>query len=165
MKHSGKDTGHFGNGEDDLDPLIKLALVHYQFEAIHPFSDGNGRTGRIINILFLVLHGLLDLPVLYLSKAIIERKNDYYRLLRQVTETMKRAHDDLPSRVYSKELIELLFQQPYTKGQFLVDAGIAERKTAAEYLKELEKIGVLKARKIGRETLYLNGKLYSLLSQ
>jgi len=67
--------------------------------------------------------------------------------------------------VYSKELIELLFCQPYTKGQFLVDAGIAKRQTAAEYLKELEKIGVLKTQKIGRETLYLNGKLYDLLSK
>ena len=67
--------------------------------------------------------------------------------------------------MYSKELIELLFHQPYTKGQFLVDAGIAERKTAAEYLKELEKTGILKAHKIGRENLYLNVKLYRLLSQ
>lgn len=66
--------------------------------------------------------------------------------------------------MYSKELIELLFRQPYTKGQFLVDAGIAQRKTAAEYLKELEKIGILKSLKIGKETLYLNVRLYDLLS-
>ena len=63
------------------------------------------------------------------------------------------------------ELIELLFRQPYTKGQFLVDAGIAQRKTAAEYLKELEKIGVLRAMRIGKETLYLNVRLYDLLSR
>ncbi len=69
-----------------LDPLIKLALIHYQFEAIHPFSDGNGRTGRILNILYLVQQELLGLPVLYLSKYIIENKIDYYRLLREVTE-------------------------------------------------------------------------------
>lgn len=68
-----------------IDPLIKLALIHYQFEAIHPFSDGNGRTGRIINILYLVFKGLLDLPVLYLSKYIIDHRADYYRLLRGVT--------------------------------------------------------------------------------
>lgn len=188
------------HGEDDIDPLIKLALIHYQFEIIHPFSDGNGRTGRIINILYLVFQGLLDLPVLYLSKFVIDRKNEYYRLLRQVTEkrewepwilymldaveetatftrkrildirdlmteTMEGAKETLPGRVYSKELIELLFRQPYTKVQFLVDAGIAKRQTAAEYLKELEKIGVLKAQKIGRETLYLNGKLYDLISK
>ena len=70
----------------DLDPLIKMALIHYQFEAIHPFSDGNGRTGRILNVLYLVNEDLLGLPVLYLSKYIIQNKPDYYRLLREVTE-------------------------------------------------------------------------------
>jgi len=194
-----KNLEDFIHAEDEMDPLIKLALIHYQFEAIHPFSDGNGRTGRIINILFLILHGLLELPVLYLSKAIIERKNDYYRLLRQVTEngqwepwilymlasieetatftreriiairdlmleTMARARRELPRRVYSKELIELLFQQPYCKISFLVDAGIASRNIASSYLGELVKINILKKETIGRETLYLNHKLYELLS-
>ena len=195
-----KNLEDFIHAEDDLDPLIKLALIHYQFEAIHPFADGNGRTGRIINILFLVLNGLLDLPVLYLSKSIIEHKNDYYRLLRQVTEkglwepwilfilkaikdtaiftrertlsiralmteAMETGKGKLPAHVYSKELIEVIFRQPYTKGQFLVDAGIAKRQTAAEYLKELEKIGILETHKIGKETLYLNLDLYELLSK
>ena len=81
-----------------------------------------------------------------------------------LSETMERAKKELPGRVYSKELIELLFLQPYTKGQFLVDAGIAKRQTAAEYLKALEKIGVLKSQKIGKEVLYLNTRLYDLLS-
>jgi len=82
-----------------------------------------------------------------------------------MTETKEKARERLPARVYSKELIETIFRQPYTKGQFLVDAGIAQRKTAAEYLKELEKIGILKPYKIGRETLYLNVELYELLSR
>jgi Fic family protein len=82
-----------------------------------------------------------------------------------MAETMEKARKKLPARVYSKELIELIFRQPYTKGQFLVDGGIAQRKTAAEYLKELEKIGILKAIKIGRESLFLNRKLYDLLSR
>jgi Fic family protein len=175
-------------------------LIHYQFEAIHPFTDGNGRTGRILNILYLVFKGLLDLPVLYLSKYIIEQKTDYYRLLRGVTysadwqpwilymldaveqtalftrqrivqirdlmeETLKTAREKLPSRVYSKELVELLFHPPYTKGQFVVDAGIAKRQATAEYLRELEKIGVLRSQRIGKEALYLNVALYDLLSQ
>lgn len=72
--------------EDTVDPLIKLALIHYQFECIHPFTDGNGRTGRILNILFLVFMDLLDLPVLYQSKYIIEKKNAYYRLIMRVTK-------------------------------------------------------------------------------
>ncbi len=67
----------------DVDPLIKMAVIHYQFESIHPFYDGNGRTGRIINVLYLVQKGLLDIPVLYLSRAIIKSKGDYYRLLQK----------------------------------------------------------------------------------
>ena len=195
-----KELETFIHTADDIDPLVKLALIHYQFEAVHPFFDGNGRTGRIIIIYYLLHKGLLDLPVLYLSKYIIDRKSEYYRLLRQVTErsawepwilymldavettaaltrqqildiralmddTVTFAKNKLPTRVYSKELIELVFRQPYTKGQLLVDAGIAERKTAADYLQELEKIGILKRKKVGRENLYLNEKLYKLLSK
>jgi Fic family protein len=70
----------------DIDPLVKMALIHYQFEAIHPFTDANGRTGRILNILYLLQKDLIGLPILYLSKYIIETKSDYYRLLREVTE-------------------------------------------------------------------------------
>jgi len=76
-----------------------------------------------------------------------------------------KASVKLPARVYSKELIELLFRQPYTKGQFIVDAGLAERQTAAEYLKELERVGLLKSRKVGKENLYLNMRLYDLLAK
>lgn len=76
---------HFIHAEDDLDPLVRMAVAHYQFEAIHPFHDGNGRTGRVMNILMLIEAGLLQDPILYLSRAIIARKNDYYRLLRAVT--------------------------------------------------------------------------------
>jgi len=75
----------FVHATDDLDPLVRMAVAHYQFEAIHPFHDGNGRTGRVINILMLIEAGLLSDPILYLSRAIIARKNDYYRLLRDVT--------------------------------------------------------------------------------
>lgn len=187
------------HADDAVDPLVKLAVIHYQFETIHPFGDGNGRTGRIINILYLILKDLMELPVLYLSKHIIENKSEYYRLLRKVTEkkqwepwilfmlgaievtasfsskrilairslmedTLAKAKQELPNRVYSKELIELLFHQPYTKGEFVVEAGIAKRKTAASYLKELEKIGVLKSQKVGKQVLYLNVALYDLLA-
>jgi len=71
----------------DMDPLLKMAIIHYQFESIHPFYDGNGRTGRIINILYLVQKGLLGLPILYLSRFIIDHKNDYYRMLQQIRIT------------------------------------------------------------------------------
>jgi len=69
----------------EIDPLVRMAIQHYQFEAIHPFADGNGRTGRILNILFLVQLGLLNSPILYLSRYIIQNKADYYRLLKNVT--------------------------------------------------------------------------------
>jgi Fic family protein len=71
----------------DIDPLIKMAIIHFQFETIHPFYDGNGRTGRIINILYLVLNELLNIPILYLSRYIIQYKGDYYRHLQNVRET------------------------------------------------------------------------------
>jgi Fic family protein len=70
----------------DADPLVKMAIIHHQFESIHPFYDGNGRTGRIINVLYLVQRGLLDIPVLYLSRAIVREKSEYYRLLQVVRE-------------------------------------------------------------------------------
>jgi len=195
-----KNLEEYIHAENKIDPLIKLAVIHYQFEAIHPFSDGNGRTGRILCILYLIQQSLLELPVLYLSQYIINRKSDYYRLLREVTEksqwepwvlfmleaventavqtkqkiiairdlmeqTRVHAKEKLPGRVYSKELLELLFKQPYTKVQFLVDEGIAKRQAAADYLRECEKIGILKIRKLGKERLYLNSELYKLLSK
>lgn len=186
------------NDQDKIDPLIKLAVIHYQFEAIHPFTDGNGRTGRIINILYIIQQKLLDLPVIYLSRYIIENKNEYYKYLRNVTEknewipwvayvlkglhntatatvnkineigdildkTLNEMKTKISSRVYSKELIELLFTQPYCKVEFLVNAGIAKRQTAADYLKEIEKTGLLKSKKVGKEVLYLNVKLFEML--
>ena len=186
--------------DDQLDPLVRLALIHYQFEAIHPFEDGNGRTGRIFNILYLVGQGLLDIPVLYLSHFIIEHKKDYYRLLRDVTEkqewepwvlfmlsaveetsirtcqrilairhlleeTTTMCRTNLPRQIYSKELIEMIFVQPYCKIQFVVDAGIAQRQTAADYLKALEEIGVLKSEREGREKLFSNPALLKVLKE
>jgi len=185
---------------DALDPLVKMAIAHYQFEAIHPFDDGNGRTGRILNLLYLLDRKLLNIPVLYLSRYIIQNKADYYRLLKDVTErqdwepwllyvlagveetavwttnrihaikklfeeTVEQCREKLPGRVYSKELIELIFVQPYCKIQFLIDADIAKRQTASEYLKELESIGVLVGEKHGREVVYRHPRLLEVLSE
>ena len=195
-----KNLEDFIHSENGIDDLVRLAIMHYQFEAIHPFPDGNGRTGRVLNILYLVEKGLLEAPILYLSKYIIENKNQYHKKLRAVTEkfdwegwilfmlkgvevtaiyTLKKinaindlmqetiayAKEKLPSRVYSKELIELLFEQPYCKVKFLVDEDIAKRQTAAEYLQELEKIGILKSQKVGVENLFLNVRLFEILKQ
>lgn len=75
-----------GDAPDDLDPLVKMAIAHHQFESIHPFYDGNGRTGRIVNVLYLVKEDLLDYPILYLSRNIVKTKADYYRLLQSVRD-------------------------------------------------------------------------------
>lgn len=182
---------------DDTSSLIKLAIQHYQFESIHPFYDGNGRTGRIINVLYLILKGLLDEPVLYLSGFIIAHKGDYYRLLQEVktktnweewilyilrgiehtalatiqqvnhinvlfNETQRLVQQQLP-RIYSKDLIEQLFVHPYCKIDFLVAQLRIERKTASRYLNSLVEIAVLQPQQKGKETIYVNTKLYDLL--
>ena len=194
-----RDLENFMHGDDALDVLVKMALVHYQFEAIHPFPDGNGRTGRILNILYLVDRGLLNLPVLYLSRYIIDHKNAYYEGLRRVTEeaawedwvlymldaveqTSLRTHGQINAilalmesvrervqreapGIYSKDLVEQIFRQPYCKISFLERAGMGTRQTCAKYLRELEKLGVLQGQKIGREVYFVNGKLFDLLTQ
>ena len=182
---------------DDLDAPIKMAIVHYQFEAIHPFYDGNGRTGRIVNILFLMLSGLLEIPILYLSSYIIKNKSEYYRLLRAVSSegtwqawvlymlegveltaqksivlinainvSMQESKEVIVKalpKLYSKELLELLFKHPYTKINFLVEELGITRKTAGLYLKAFEEIGILKSEKKGREVYFINKRLFELL--
>ncbi|WP_068809908.1 protein adenylyltransferase Fic [Pseudohongiella nitratireducens] len=188
----------FLHKQPDLDPLIRMAVMHYQFEAIHPFTDGNGRTGRILNILYLVQEELLSLPILYLSRYIIASKGQYYSGLLAVTKeqawepwllymldavestakwtTQKilsiRALSDrtadyvraqLP-KIYSRELVDTIFEQPCCRISNLVDAGIAKRQTASEYLKKLVGIGVLVEQQAGRERLYIHPKLIQLVT-
>jgi Fic family protein len=194
-----RDLENFMHADDSLDPLVKMALMHYQFEAIHPFPDGNGRTGRILNILYLVDKGLLNLPVLYLSRYIIDHKTAYYEGLRRVTEegawqdwvlymldaieqTSIRTHQQITDilalmesvrewvqreapGIYSKDLIEQIFKQPYCKIQFLERAGMGTRQTCAKYLRELEKLGILTGQKIGREVYFVNDSLFTLLTR
>lgn len=100
------------------DPLIKMALIHHQFESIHPFYDGNGRTGRIINVLYLVKEGLLDIPVLYLSSHIVQTKSDYYRLLQTVRE-QDRWEDWV---LYMLEAVEITAQQTIATVQAIKSA-------------------------------------------
>lgn len=190
---------HFNQNEDELSPLINLAILHYQFESIHPFYDGNGRTGRILNILYLILNNLINVPILYLSSYIIENKPEYYRLLNrtnrkgkweewimfmlraiestskdtitkitniknQLDKTLIKVQKDSP-KIYRKELVELLFEQPYSKIEFVVDKLNVERKAASRYLRELENIRILESQKVGRETLFINRELIEILKQ
>jgi Fic family protein len=189
----------FLHEETKLDPLIRMAVGHYQFEAIHPFTDGNGRTGRVLNSLFLIQEGLLTLPILYLSRYLIQEKENYYRLLLEITqkqnwenwvlfilkgveETSKWTRDKIEAirklmvhtseyvqeqapKIYSYELLSLIFELPYCRIQNVSEKKIAERQAASRYLKELTKIGILKERPVGREKLFIHPKLMLLLSQ
>jgi Fic family protein len=183
----------------EFDPLVRLAAAHYQFEAIHPFTDGNGRTGRVLNSLFLIEQGLLTLPILYLSRYIIQRKADYYRLLQGVTSkqawepwllyliagveetaqwttgkitairklvahTVDHVRRAAP-KIYSRELVDLIFEQPYCRIQNLTQSGIAGRQAASRYLKQLARIGVLDEIAVGREKLFVHPKLMHLLTR
>lgn len=189
---------NFLHEAEDLDPLVRLAIQHYQFEAIHPFVDGNGRTGRVLNVLYLVEQGLLDKPILYLSRYIIQNKADYYRSLLEVTangdwvswvlymlrgieetclwttdkirairELMSHTAEYVQRRlpkIYSWELVQLLFMQPYCRIAHIVDRDIAKRQTASVYLKQLSDIGILEEIKSGRESLFVHPKYIELLS-
>lgn len=184
--------------EDEIEPLVRMSAAHYQFEAIHPFTDGNGRTGRVLNSLFLVEQGLLPLPVLYMSRYIITNKTDYYELLLNVTRneewepwmifmlqgveetsgwttekiaairdlrehTGRFVREKLP-KIYSWELVDVLFEQPYCRIANLVEAEIVERQAASRYLKELSSIGVLIEEEVGREKLFTHPRLLALLT-
>lgn len=181
----------------DLDPLIKMALVHFQFESIHPFTDGNGRTGRILNILYLVRAGVLSQPVLYLSRYINRNRSEYYRLLNsmhsdpdsfkdfilymlrgieemsrftiafinRMQEAMKAAEAIMEKSGIKqrKEMTELLFYNFYIKSEFVQERLGVSRNTADKYLRELKALGIVEAERVGREMLYKNSWLYSLM--
>ncbi len=181
----------------DLDPLIRMALIHHQFESIHPFPDGNGRIGRVLNVLYLAHKGLLDAPILYLSRAINRMKPDYYRLLQAVreqgaweewiiyildavTETAKttlqivssiwdqmakhknRMRNELP-KIYSQDLLNNLFRNPYTRIEYVAHDLKINRQTARKYLKRLTEKGLVEEVKSGRNNYYINRKLVDLL--
>ncbi len=186
------------HAENDVDPLIRMAVAHYQFEAIHPFTDGNGRTGRVINLLFLIERELLSAPILYLSRYVIANKAAYYELLLEVTKScaweawilfmldavaetaqsttqkiaaIRKLIDDVAERIkdgapsiYSRELTELIFVQPYCRISDVVEAGLAKRQTASVHLKTLCNIGILQERKAGREKLFINPAFLKLLA-
>ena len=189
----------FLHNQTELDPLIRMAVGHYQFEAIHPFIDGNGRTGRVINILYLIQEELLNLPILYLSRHIIAHKADYYALLlgvtrdqawepwllfilRAVAETSKWTTGKIAAirklaehtaehvrarlpKIYTRELVDAIFEQPYCRIGNLVDKGIAQRQAASRYLHDLAELGVLREMAVGKERIFIHPKLMELLNR
>ncbi len=191
------DLERYINSEGEVDDLIRLAVIHYQFESIHPFYDGNGRTGRIVNILYLVLKGLLDSPILYLSKYIMNRKQEYYERLRNIQskndweawivymlcgvkemaaeslailKAINRLIDETSDiikernqRLYSRELIETIFLEFYTRiGDVQERLGVS-RKTASAYLNELVEIDILEVEIRGREKIFINRRLLDIV--
>lgn len=185
----------------DIDPLVKVAIVHHQFESIHPFYDGNGRTGRIINILLLVIYDLLDLPILYLSRYITHNKGSYYQLIqairdksddnaneweqwvlfilkgieetadntisliKQISNLMnqyKKVLRPLFVKQYKHELLNNLFNHPYTKIEFVEREMMVSRQTASKYLDMITQTGLLQKIKMGKENYYINTKLVDL---
>ena len=185
------------NEFSNLDPLIKMAIIHYQFESIHPFYDGNGRTGRIINILYLVLQGLLDIPILYLSRYITQNKAEYYQVLQDVRTkndwehlilyflksvevTAKQTIDLITNintlmqnyktdiqtklpKIYSQDLINNLFRNPYTKIEFLEQELKVSYLTARKYLDTLAETGFVEKTKVGKSNYYINTALIKVL--
>jgi len=190
---------HETEGPAALDPLVRMSVAHYQFEAIHPFTDGNGRTGRVVNSLFLVEQGLLDRPILYLSRYVIAHKADYYRLLLEVTrdgswepwilymlrgieETARWTLDKIAAirrltvmvtehlrdrypKLYDRDLVDVIFEQPYCRIRNVVQRGLGTRQSASRYLHGLVDAGVLREEPLGREKLFVNPRLMSLLTR
>ena len=175
-----------------------MALIHFQFESIHPFHDGNGRTGRILNVLYLILKKKLSLPVLYLSKYINSNKSLYYDCLNKAQKDLKNIVDYIiyivngvyetciftidfirkfnnvmeecgtliqqkAPKIYSKELVEYLFFDFYTKNEYFRKKLSISRNTATKYLNELVDIGILSVENIGVEKLYKNNYLFELM--
>lgn len=180
-----------------IDSLLKMAMAHYQFEAIHPFRDGNGRTGRILCILYLIQKQLLDLPILYLSAYILQNKEDYYWKLNGVTGTLlwrswilymleavsQTAEYTIDKILRIKSLMEKtkammqenglpvgrmdvpkLFEQPYIRPKNLLSDKIKSINTAKKYLSQLESLGMLTKEKVGKEYIWFNTDLMTILS-
>lgn len=188
---------YFNEPIREISPLIRMAVQHYQFESIHPFYLENGRTGRVLNLLFLRQHNLLPYPMLSLSEYILQNKIEYYHLYQQVreqdewtswilfllrglesvarkisnqllaTETVYKSTTELCRRearsIYTKPLIDLIFQRPYCKIEYLQEFNIAHRKAAGKYLHTLKELGILEVRKFGKENIFIHQAVMNLL--
>ncbi|MFZ2242255.1 MAG: Fic/DOC family N-terminal domain-containing protein [Gordonia amarae] len=193
------DWERFIHTDNGLDPLVRMAVAHYQFEAIHPYADGNGRTGRIINILMLCHLGVLGSPILYLSRYIIATKDDYYRHLLAVTgesawedwivymlhgvdqtsrsvlskiTAITELTDDFAHRARAvtsgggdRELLRVLFEQPYCRIATVVSRTGVSRPTATKRLEALVAAGMLSDIKVGRDRLFINRELLRVLTR
>lgn len=186
------------NDKDGIDPLIKSAVFHFQFESIHPFLDGNGRVGRIMVILYLIMAKRLDIPVLFLSGYIMKHKKQYYECLQEANkkgdfmdvvmfmlhaveeqadstvktiteiETLMNEFKKVLSKktsFYSHEFIQLLFSKPFMTIDYLqTGLELSSRQTASKYLAHMVKLGLFKAKSIGKYKFFYSEKFLNLLS-
>ncbi|MCV0370543.1 Fic/DOC family N-terminal domain-containing protein [Filomicrobium sp.] len=199
LTHLLADWARFQTESEDIDPLVHLAVSHYLFTSAQPFALATGPAARILTLMSLLNTGLIDLPVLYLSRHLLATKGSYDRSLAKVTETGEwepfldymltaieqsaiwtngklratRAMIDMTAdhiktyapKIYSPELAELIFIEPYTRIQHLGRSGIAKRQTAAVYLKQLAAIGILKEHKVGRSKIFIHRKYLYLMAR
>lgn len=180
-----------------LDPILVTILAHYQFEAIHPFGDGNGRTGRILMVLSLTHFNLLDLPVLFISGYINNHKSEYYKAIRKVTEdgdwrgyinymlnafnrqaiesteillSIKDLHEEVKRKIrselpkiYSRDLIDAIFNQPFITPTRYGEMLKVTYQTGSNHLKAIEKLGVMQSVRVGKYLFFANVALLDLL--
>jgi Fic family protein len=188
------------NNPSEYDPLIDMAIIHYQFEAIHPFYDGNGRTGRVLNIIYLMLKDIIKLPILYLSRYVNRNREEYYNLLKRIEEDENRIEDfvifmlkaveettiftieiielinleilqtkflvrEKLSKIYTAEMVDVLFLDFYTKNEYFKKRLGLSRNTASKYLNQLVELGVLSKEQVGKEIIYKNMAMFNIVER
>lgn len=179
------------NMQDDIDPLIKAWVMHYQFEAIHPFYDGNGRTWRVLIVLYLVLTRKLDYPILFLSEYIYKHRSDYYHILNTTSKTwdyteivlfILRAIEkqalitadkiiaintliyQLDMQIWDEKLARFIFIHPFISIKFMSENLGITRQTASKYIKKLQELQILESVDYGKTKLYYNPDFIKILS-
>lgn len=179
------------NFDDDIDSLIKVWVIHYQFESIHPFYDGNGRTGRVLMVLYLVLAWKLDYPILFLSEYINKHKTEYYKILSNTSKTWdykdiiifilkaieKQAKitadkiiainnliNELNQKVNDEKLVKFVFSNPYISIKYMSENMNITRQTASKYIKKLQELKLLESIDYSKTKLYFNPEFIKILS-
>lgn len=179
------------NFDDDIDPLIKAGVIHYQFESIHPFYDGNGRTGRVLMVLYLVLAKKLDYPILFLSEYINKNKTDYYKILNNTSKTwdykeiiifilkaiekqalitankiiaINKLINELNIKVWDEKLVKFIFSNPFISIKYMSENMNISRQTASKYIKKLQELNLLESIDYSKTKLYFNSDFIKILS-
>ncbi len=179
------------NFDDDIDPLIKTWVIHYQFESIHPFYDWNGRTGRVLMVLYLVLAKKLDYPILFLSEYINKNRTDYYKILNNTSKTwdykeiiifMLKAIEKqalvtankiisintlinkITNQIWDEKLVKFMFSNPFISIKYMSESMNITRQTASKYIKKLQELSLLESIDYSKTKLYFNPDFIKILS-